>query len=95
MTPTTTVAAAAETATDASVTTPSRSEPAPPDPWTEDLAPIGDADWSYDRARHLLDRAGFGGTPDEIAQLARMTPEAAVRFLVDYQANENGRPEAL
>jgi len=63
----------------------------PPDAWLEDLAPIGAADWNYARARHLLDRAGFGGTPDDIARLARMTPEAAVLSLVDYQAIENGR----
>jgi uncharacterized protein (DUF1800 family) len=58
----------------------------PPAAWAEDLTPIGDADWSYGRARHLLDRAGFGGAPDDIAQLARETPEAAVRSLVEYQS---------
>src|ERR1700751_4537706 len=62
---------------------------AAPAAWAEDLVPIGDADWSYARARHLLDRAGFGGTPDDIARLAGMTPEAAVRFLVDYQSIDN------
>ena len=64
---------------------------AAPAAWAEDLAPISDADWSYARARHLLDRAGFGGTPDDIAQLARMTPEAAVRSLVDYRSLDNSR----
>ncbi len=54
--------------------------------WIEDLAPISEADWSYERARHLLDRAGFGGAPDDVARLARMTPNAAVASLVDYQA---------
>ena len=62
---------------------------AAPAAWAEDLAPIGDADWSYARARHLLDRAGFGGTPDDIARLARMTPDAAVRSLVDYRSLDN------
>ena len=62
-----------------------------PAAWGEDLAPIGDADWSYARARHLLDRAGFGGTPDDISRLAHMTPEAAVRSLVDYQSTDQGR----
>ena len=86
-------------ATDASAVAPSANPAAepprpvavPPDAWLEDLAPIGAADWNYARARHLLDRAGFGGTPDDIARLARMTPEAAVLSLVDYQAIENGR----
>ena len=73
------------------VAEPPRPVAVPPDAWLEDLAPIGAADWNYARARHLLDRAGFGGTPDDIARLARMTPEAAVLSLVDYQAIENGR----
>ncbi|HEX9646709.1 MAG TPA: DUF1800 domain-containing protein, partial [Alphaproteobacteria bacterium] len=60
------------------------------DDWTGDLSPIGAADWSYDRARHLLERAGFGGTPGEIAALAAMTPEEAVRRLVDYEALDDG-----
>ena len=61
-------------------------KPDAPSGWVEDLTPISDADWNYARARHLLDRAGFGGTPDDIERLARMTPEAAVRSLVDYQS---------
>ena len=28
--------------------------------------PSAPQDWSYDRAAHLLERAGFGGTPEEI-----------------------------
>ena len=58
--------------------------------WVEDLSPIGPADWSYERARHLLERSGFGGTPEDIERLARMTPEEAVRWLVEYQSVENG-----
>ena len=76
-------------ATNSQVAASAAAEPAAPAPWTEDLAPIGAADWNDTRARHLLDRAGFGGTPDDIARLARLTPEAAVRFLVDYQSIEN------
>ena len=83
-------------ATDASAAANPAAEPprqvaVPPDAWLEDMAPIGAADWNYARARHLLDRAGFGGTPDDIARLARMTPEAAVLSLVDYQGIENGQ----
>ena len=62
----------------------SGAEGAGPPAWTNDLAPIGAADWDYDKAAHLLERAGFGGTPAEIERLAAMTPEAAVRWLVDY-----------
>jgi len=66
--------------------TPGSETPAARSDWIEDLAPISVADWTRDRARHLLDRAGFGGTPDEIDRLAAMTPEAAVAFLVDYRS---------
>ena len=31
----------------------------PPASWANDLAPIAASDWSYDRAAHLIDRAGF------------------------------------
>ncbi|MGH7326639.1 MAG: DUF1800 domain-containing protein [Candidatus Rokuibacteriota bacterium] len=57
-----------------------------PAAWVEDLSPIGPTDWSYDRAAHLLERAGFGATPEEIRRFAQMTPAAAVTHLVDYQA---------
>ncbi len=60
-----------------------------PASWEGDLAPISADDWSYDRAAHLLERAGFGGTPDEIAALAALTPEQAVSLLVDYEAIDN------
>ena len=58
-------------------------EPGPAS-WTGDLAPIAAADWSYDRAEHLLGRAGFSGTPEDVQRLADMTPEEAVSALVDY-----------
>jgi uncharacterized protein (DUF1800 family) len=60
-----------------------------PADWAGDLSPIGPADWSTERAAHLLERAGFGGTPEEIGALAQMTPEQAVRHLVDYARVDN------
>jgi hypothetical protein len=57
--------------------------------WVDDLSPITDADWSYDRAAHLIERAGFGETPDRIARLARMTPRQAVDELVDFESIDN------
>ena len=60
-----------------------------PAAWTGDLAPISPLDWNYARAAHLLERAGFGGTPEEIERLAKMAPEQAVSFLVDYQLIDN------
>src|SRR5580704_17288004 len=56
-----------------------------PASWVGDLSPISASDWNYDRAAHLLERAGFGGTPEEIQTLAAMTPQQAVRYLVRYQ----------
>ncbi|MSQ68846.1 MAG: DUF1800 domain-containing protein [Gammaproteobacteria bacterium] len=50
-----------------------------------DLTPIAAADWTPEKARHLLARAGFGGTPEEIAALAALTPQAAVRRLVYFE----------
>ena len=61
---------------------------ATPDPapaaWANDLSPIAGSDWNVDRVRHLLERAGFGGTPEEIARLAAMTPAMAVDALVEF-----------
>ena len=70
-----------------------RSDPraAGPDAWVDELSPIAAADWSYNRAAHLLERAGFGGTPDEIERLAAKTPQQAVGWLVDYGAIDNSR----
>jgi hypothetical protein len=53
-----------------------------PAAWSGDLSPISANDWSIERAAHLLERAGFGGTPEEIAALATMTPQQAARHLV-------------
>ncbi len=53
--------------------------------WSGSLAPISDNDWSRERARHLLERAGFGGTPEEIDALAAMKPRDAVRRLVYFE----------
>ena len=60
-----------------------------PAAWADDLSPIADSDWSYDFAAHLLERAGFGGTPEEVARLAAMTPAQAVAHLVDYKSVPN------
>ena len=56
--------------------------------WQNDLTPIGPADWNYDFAAHLLDRAGFGGTPQEIEALAKMTPAQAIARLVRFEGTD-------
>jgi Protein of unknown function (DUF1800) len=60
--------------------------------WQNDLTPISASDWNYDLAAHLLERAGFGGTPEEIQALARLAPAEAVRQLVHFQNIENKLP---
>ena len=47
--------------------------------------PISAADWGPARARHLLNRAGFGLTDARVAEMAALSPEAAVARLVDYE----------
>ena len=59
--------------------------------WARDLTPIDSDDWSPARAVHLLERAGFGGTPEAITHLAAMTPEQAVAFVVRFE----GAPSAV
>ena len=49
------------------------------------LQPLSPDKWNGATARHLLERAGFGGTPQDVAQLARLTPLQAVQTLVRYQ----------
>ena len=58
--------------------------------WTDDLSPIAAGDWTPGRAAHLLERAGFGATPDEIARVAAMNPLQAVDWLVEYDKTDNG-----
>ena len=41
--------------------------------------------WSYEKARHLLVRAGFGGTPKEVEQLHAKGLYKAVEDLVHFQ----------
>jgi uncharacterized protein (DUF1800 family) len=60
--------------------------------WKDELAPISAADWTPARAEHLLERAGFGGTPEEIARFAAMTPQDAVRRLVYHKSIPNNLP---
>ena len=62
-----------------------------PAAWQNDLKPIAPADWNYDFAAHLLERAGFGGTPEEIEALAKMTPAQAVARLVRFQGTDIGQ----
>src|SRR5580698_3209737 len=59
-----------------------------PAAWQNDLKPIAPGDWNYDFAAHLLERAGFGGTPEEIQALAKLTPAQAVARLVRFEGTD-------
>jgi len=64
-------------------------------PWVDDLSPISASDWNAERAAHLLERAGFGGTPEDVSRLASLTPQQAVDSLVDYQRIDNSDARAF
>ncbi len=49
------------------------------------LKPIENSKWDFATAAHLLNRAGFGGTPEEIDRLAALSPEQAVLSLINYE----------
>lgn len=57
--------------------------------WQDDLSQIQNSDWNYSRAAHLLERAGFGGTPEQIEALAALTPSEAVNSLVYFDTSLN------
>ncbi len=57
--------------------------------WIGDLEPLADGDFGYKQAAHLLERAGFGGTPAEIEGLLALGLEGAVARLVNYEAIED------
>ncbi len=54
------------------------------------LKPMPSSQWDYAKARHLLVRAGFGGTPDEVQKLYELGLHKAVDYMVDIYE----RPQA-
>lgn len=65
-------------------------EPAAPlPPPTGTLRRIAPKDFGYDQARHLLWRAGFGGTSSQVRALATIGVEEAVALLVDPSRSES------
>ena len=54
---------------------------------TGSLKPLQKQSFGYDQALHLLNRAGFGGTPSQVRALAEMGLDTAVEYVVDYKAN--------
>ncbi len=56
------------------------------------LTPLPDSKWNHSTAAHLLNRAGFGGTPDEIERTRQKGLTAAVRDLVDVKPDAANLP---
>lgn len=59
------------------------------------LNALPEARWNFSTAAHLLNRAGFGGTPEQIEKLAAMGHQQAVDSLLNFDSvpDENARPE--
>jgi len=65
------------------------------DNWQDDLSPLSAADWNYERAAHLLERAGFGGTPDQVQALVGIGLAQAVNRLVYFDPAGNSHLQAF
>src|SRR5690606_28356122 len=83
-----------------------RQSGAPPDVCTQDpmaatqptrrrrqpMRPIQPENFGYEQARHLLWRAGFGGTAGQIQTLVSWGPERAVDYLLEVEKVEYDQP---
>lgn len=58
------------------------------------LVPLDPSEFGEPEARHLLWRAGFGGTPQQVRALAGLGIEQAVSHLIDYQTVAYDWPSA-
>ena len=57
------------------------------------LKPLSSDRWNPSAAAHLLNRAGFGGTPAEIKSLAERGADGAVDYLLDYEKIPDPTPD--
>ncbi len=49
--------------------------------------------WDFSMAAHLLRRAGFGGTLDEMNQFVALGPQQSVARIMDYQSQPDDLPQ--
>src|SRR5438046_3187160 len=54
------------------------------------LSPLPESKWTFTTAAHLLNRAGFGGTADEIENLVQFGPDKADAYCM-WRQNETFR----
>ncbi len=57
------------------------------------LKPLDNEDWDRAAAQHLLRRAGFGGTADQVDELYRLGLDAAVERMIQFEAQTFTCPE--
>lgn len=60
----------------------------------DSLRPIPDQRFGYAQARHLLWRAGFGGTDRQVRTLVELGPERSVELIVEYDGIPFRSPSA-
>src|SRR5690606_18305180 len=69
-------------------------DPTPTRRRRQPMRPIRPENFGYSEARHLLWRAGFGGTPSQIQTLVSWGPERAVDHLLEPEKIEFEQPAA-
>ncbi|MBI1743163.1 DUF1800 domain-containing protein [Candidatus Acetothermia bacterium] len=52
-------------------------------------------EWNYRNAAHLLRRAGFGGTPEEINRLVGLGQEGAIDYLLNYEKTDDSALDGI
>ena len=57
------------------------------------LAPLPGSKWNFETAAHLLNRAGFGGTPAQIERFATLGAARSVEYLVDFERIPDATPD--
>ena len=57
-----------------------------------DLSPIANGDWTYEHAKHLLERAGFGATYQETKSVYLLGAKQAVRHILKGGALDRQSP---
>lgn len=76
-----------------------RVDPAPisDEALTPSLQPLQPRDFGFDQARHLLWRAGFGGTSEQIKLLADWGPTRSVDYILNFDkvAYDKPKPDAF
>ena len=57
--------------------------------WADDLRPVTAAEWTRERAAHLLERTGFGTLPIEVSHSLALDPRAVVAALIRPQGTDD------